>query len=186
LHDCDSEESDRQMTSLSSGAAPRKQRTRQHVIASQSVNYVERFIIDEGHTAQRMESDYGYDLAMTTFDGDGYAEPGLIYIQLKSAESLIEAGSEYVFDLDVRDYSLWLAEPMPVVLVLFDASRRRAFWLHVQSYFSRNRSRKPTEAARTVRVRVPKSQAISRRAIAAIRAAKQQVLHRLSEERKRD
>ena len=30
---------------------PRKQRTRQHVIADQSVNYVERFIIDEGHQA---------------------------------------------------------------------------------------------------------------------------------------
>jgi hypothetical protein len=30
---------------------PRKQRTRQHVIADQSVNHVERFIIDEGHTA---------------------------------------------------------------------------------------------------------------------------------------
>ena len=34
--------------------APRKQRTRQHVIADQSVNYVERFIIDAfaaGHRA---------------------------------------------------------------------------------------------------------------------------------------
>ena len=40
---------------------PRKQRTRQHVIADQSVNHVERFIIDEGHTAQRLEKDYGYD-----------------------------------------------------------------------------------------------------------------------------
>jgi hypothetical protein len=37
------------------GPAPRKRRTRRHVIADQGVNYVERFIIDEGHTAQRLE-----------------------------------------------------------------------------------------------------------------------------------
>jgi len=35
--------------------ALRKRRTREHVIADQSVNNVERFIIEEGHTAQRME-----------------------------------------------------------------------------------------------------------------------------------
>ena len=42
--------------------APRKQRTRQHVIADLSVHHVERFILEEGHTAQRLSSDYGYDL----------------------------------------------------------------------------------------------------------------------------
>ena len=40
-----------------SGWTPRKRRTRQHVIADQSVNPVERFIIDEGHTTQRLEKD---------------------------------------------------------------------------------------------------------------------------------
>ena len=43
-------------------AEPTKQRTRKHVIASQSVNYIEKFIYDEGHTAERVEGDYGYDL----------------------------------------------------------------------------------------------------------------------------
>ena len=61
---------------------PRKQRTRQHVIADQSVNLVEGFIIDEGHTAQRVEKDYGYDLLLFTFDEQGYAEPGLVCLQL--------------------------------------------------------------------------------------------------------
>src|SRR6516165_12271269 len=57
---------------------PRKQRTRQHVIADQCVNHVERYIIDEGHTAQRVEKDYSYDLFLFTFDEQGYAEPGLV------------------------------------------------------------------------------------------------------------
>ena len=60
---------------------PRKQRTRQHVIADQSVNHVERLIIDEGHTAQRMEKDYGYDLLLFTYDEQGYVEPGLVSLQ---------------------------------------------------------------------------------------------------------
>jgi len=55
------------------------------VIADQSLNYVERFVIDEGHTAQRQEHDYGYDLGVITYDKDGYVEPGLFYLQLKSA-----------------------------------------------------------------------------------------------------
>jgi hypothetical protein len=53
----------------------RKRRTREHVLADQSANHVERFIIDEGHTAQRLGSDYGYDLVLFTFDEDGMPSP---------------------------------------------------------------------------------------------------------------
>ncbi len=53
------------------GGTPRKRRTRQHVIAAQSANHVERFIIDEGHTVQRAEYDYGYDLNLITYDEQG-------------------------------------------------------------------------------------------------------------------
>src|SRR5438876_6756241 len=110
---------------------PRKQRTRQHVIADQSFNYVERFIIDEGHTAQRIEKDYGYDLLVFTYDEQGYSEPDFLSLQLKAAESLPAVGSDYVFDVDIRDYNLWMLERMPVMLILFDACRSRAYWLDV-------------------------------------------------------
>src|SRR5258708_7854542 len=103
---------------------PRKRRTRQHVIADLSVHYVEGFILEEGHTAQRFASDYSYDLLMRTFDEDGYIEPGPVYFQLKAGESLDAVGSAYVYDVDIRDYHLWTQEEMPVFLVLFDASRR--------------------------------------------------------------
>src|ERR1700722_18996461 len=111
---------------------PRKQRTRQHVIADRSVNHVERFILEEGHTAQRLEKDYGYDLLMFTFDEQGYVEPALVWFQLKATDSLSAVESHYVFDLDLRDYNLWMLEEWPVILVLYDASRRRAYWLPVQ------------------------------------------------------
>ncbi len=85
----------------------RKQRTRQHVIAAQSVNYVERFIVDSGHTAQRVEYDYGYDLLITTFDEAGFEEPGLIYLQLKATDSLKlnAVGTEVIFEVNSQAVS---------------------------------------------------------------------------------
>jgi hypothetical protein len=148
------------------------------VIAAQSCNYVERFIIDEGHEAQRVERDYGYDLILLTFDEEGYVEPGMATIQLKASEELEQTGQDYVFDLDIRDYNLWVREPMPVFLILFDASRRRAYWLYVQRYFEDNPSHQPKKGAKTVRVRVPARQPVNCRAVACLRSFKQAVLDR--------
>ena len=151
---------------------PRKRRTRAHVIADQSVNHVERFIIDEGHTAQREEKDYGYDLLLFTYDPQGHAEPGLVRLQLKAAETLTTGDADCVFDLDIRDYNLWMLEKLPVILILFDASRRRAHWLHVQGHFSEDAPRGPKKGAKNVRVRVPKRQVVNHRAIATMRDLK--------------
>lgn len=148
---------------------PRKQRTRQHVIADQSIHYVEGFVLDEGHTVQRLEPDYGYDLLLFTYDEQGYIESGILLIQLKAAETLQAVGSDYVFDLDIRDYNLWMGEEAPVILILYDAVRRRAFWLYVQRYFREEEARRPKKGAMTVRVRVPIRQAVNRRAIAKMR-----------------
>jgi hypothetical protein len=92
---------------------PRKQRTRQHVIADLSVHHVERFILEQGYTAQRLGSDYGYDLLVSTFDEQGYVEPGSIYFPFKAKETLDEIGTHYAFDMDIRDDNLWIREKCP-------------------------------------------------------------------------
>jgi hypothetical protein len=153
---------------------PRKQRTRQHVIADQSVNHVERFIIDEGHTAQRVEKDYGYDLFLFTFDEQGYAEPGMVSLQLKARENLQAVGADYICDVDIRDYNLWMQEKFPVILILFDAARRRAFWLDFQRYCRQELARGPNRGAKSVRVLVPARQVVNRRAIARMRSLKRE------------
>lgn len=151
-----------------------KQRTRAHVIADLSHNFVERFILEEGHTAQRWQSDYGYDLLMTTHDANGHVEPGLVYWQLKASEEFAEGDGFVPFDLDVRDYGLWIRERPPVILCLYSASERKACFLHVQAYFRENPSRRPKPAAKTVRVRVPLGQTVNRRAIRRIRLLKEE------------
>jgi hypothetical protein len=150
---------------------PRKRRTREHVIADLSLNHLERFILEEGHAVQRTGSDHGYDLVMLTHDADGYAEPGLVYFQLKATETLGES-SDYVYDIDVRDYHLWTRELMPVILVLYDASRRRVYRVHVQGYFRDRSARRPKSGARTIRIRVPRRQAVGRRAVRRMRDLK--------------
>src|SRR5205814_9610024 len=111
----------------------------------------------------------GYELLLRTFDADGYAEPDVAFIQLKASESLSVVGSAYVFDFDVRDYNLWMLEDMPVILILFDASRRRAYWLAVQRYFREDSDRGRKKGAKTVRVPVPRRQTVSGRASRQIR-----------------
>jgi hypothetical protein len=156
----------------------RKQRTREHVIADLSVHHVERFILEAGHTAQRLGSDYGYDLLMSTFDEQGCVEPGFVYFQFKAMEKLNAGGTKYLFDLDIRDYNLWVREKMPVILILFDASHRRAYWLAVQRYFWMDMARQPTKGAKTVRVRVPRRQRVHGGAIAQMRELKWAALSR--------
>lgn len=153
----------------------RKRRTREHVIADQSFNHIERFIIDAGHTAQRWGHDYGYDLVMTTFDEQGYVETGVVFWQLKASEQLPITKQGIAFDLDIRDYNLWRVESFPVILALFDASVRKAYWLHVQQYFDGTPSRVPRKGAKTIRVYAPPRQIVNLRAIETVRTRKTQL-----------
>jgi hypothetical protein len=154
---------------------PRKRRTRQHVIADQGVHHVLGHILDAGYTAEEYLRDYGYDLQMTTYDEDGFVEPGRIYFQVKASESLKRRGSYFVFDLDIRDYNLWLIEKIMVVLVLYDATRRRAYWLDVHEYFREN-VEEPKMRAKWVRVRIPLRQRLTEASIRMLRLRKPNVI----------
>jgi hypothetical protein len=67
---------------------PRKLRTREHVIADLGVNHLERHILLCGHTSQRIEHDYGYDLSMTTYSPGGEIQGGWAYFQVKATNRL--------------------------------------------------------------------------------------------------
>jgi len=88
-----------------------KQRTRKHVIASQSLNHVEKFVYDKGYSAERVESDYGYDLIVSTYDNEGYVESGFILLQLKATDNIkrIEGDTFVSFMISIKDYRLWIA-----------------------------------------------------------------------------
>lgn len=161
---------------------PHKRRTRQHVIADLGTHHVEGFILEEGHTVERFHHDYGYDRFMVTYDEDGNIEPGIIRLQVKSTEEAQHSGANVIFDLDVRDLNLWLAEITPVVLIVFDVSARRARWIDVRRYFDEDPSRIPGTGAKTIRVRIPARQLWSRKAVRTLRERKQRVVRVVWEE----
>lgn len=118
--------------------AEHKLRTRGHVIADLSVNHVERLILRQGHAAQRIEKDYGYDLQMFTFEAGAF-ENGYIYLQIKATDQLnvLQDGATISFTLDRADINLWRRELMPVFLVVWDAPQEVGYWLYMQAYLKR-------------------------------------------------
>jgi hypothetical protein len=118
-----------------------KQRTREHVIADLGINHLERYILLCGHTAQRIQHDYGYNLFMTTYNSRGEIEQGWTYFQVKATSRLLllKDRRTITWTLSRRDLKLWLGENYPVILVIDQAPRDRAYWLDVQAYFSGQR-----------------------------------------------
>ena len=114
---------------------PRKRRTRAHVISDLSVNHTERQALLSGYTVERNTHDYGIDLEITTFDEHGEIDEAKILIQLKASEGL-----KPNFDgtipcrVDRKDVVYWRANPMPVILIVYDPTANTAYWLYVQSY----------------------------------------------------
>ena len=160
-------------------SSPRPRRTREHIIASQSHNYVEKFFIDKGHTVDRL-TDYGTDMMVNTFDKDGYAENGEIRIQLKASDSFrySKSNSAILFEIAVRHYHLWTKEPMPVFLVLYDAKKIKAYWLYVKEYFATT-GKKPSKNAKSIVVRVPVKNELTEQTIDYMRARKAAILDKM-------
>lgn len=155
---------------VGSGAV-RKRRTREHVIADLSINYLERHVLNCGWSLDRFQHDYGLDAHIRTFDQHGQIEHGMIYVQVKarSRPALDRSGANIVVDLDARDIDLWLQIPEPVILVVFNGLTRQSCWLHVQAALA---DRPRLRAARTVRALIPRAQRLDDRAIRLFRRMK--------------
>ena len=146
---------------------PRKRRTREHVIADLSVNHFERWALLCGYSVERIEHDYGIDLMLFTYSEGGEIEIGQIYVQLKATDTLrvLEDQQSIALTVDRSDLELWLDEPMPVILVLYDAQSHVAYWLYVQAYLKRLAPHDEDRAGRTVTVHFDKSSIVDEMAI---------------------
>lgn len=132
-----------------------KRRTRGHIIADLSVNHVERHVLLCGYTVKRPTHDYGVDLEMQTFKPNGEIEAGKILIQVKATDKVKARSASVVCRLERADLIYWLAEPLPVILTVYDAVHDIAYWLYVQSYFAKQRNFNLFAAGKTITVRVP-------------------------------
>ena len=115
----------------------RKRRVRKHVIEDLSFNYVEKQAILCGFSMERFDNDYGYDIAIYTYNEFGEIENGQIFAQLKATDFIRYSKKEnaVLFSLSKKDLSLWLYEPLPVLLIVYDAQEDIAYWLYLSKYF---------------------------------------------------
>ena len=132
----------------------RKRRTREHIIADLGVNYIERFVLLCGFSVERVEKDYGYDLIMFTYDGNGEIENGQVYIQVKAKEQVerLKRTEAVSFALERAHLESWLHEPMPVMLALYDASQDEAYWIYLQAYFETEKRSARGETTQSVHI----------------------------------
>lgn len=158
----------------------RKRRTRQHVIADLSVNHVERHALLSGFTVERLVHDYGLDLAPTTYDDDGQVEYGRVLLQLKATDHLrvLADGQTVSVTVARADLEAWLREPMPVILVIYDAQADVAYWLYLQSYIEGRSGFALSRVGRTVTLRVPMTNRINRTSVRRFRRFRDDVLSR--------
>lgn len=120
------------------GDEDRKLRTREHVLADLSANYVEKQALLCGFAAHRVQFDYGIDLIVQTFNDRGEVENGWIEVQLKATDrvKVVDRGRGLSCRLARADLRHWLGEAMPVIVVLYDGQADRAYWLDVAIEFA--------------------------------------------------
>ncbi len=129
-----------------------KYRPRTHVIADLSVNHVERFALLCGYSVQRIQPDYGVDLIVYTYDEEGYAEAGSIPFQLKATDKLQTLIDQDIIPvkIDQRDLNQWRQEIYPFILVMYNASKNIAYWIHIQKFLQENPNLNINQVTQTI------------------------------------
>ena len=125
--------------------------------------------------------DYGVDLILYTYDRNGEIENGGIPVQLKATDRIRHSKRQKVMRHSVSrsDLKHWLKEPLPVILVLYDARKDVAYWQYVQAYFESRQGRTVTVAQRSVTVHLPIANMLDKDAIRKFAGFKNDVLSQL-------
>jgi hypothetical protein len=144
----------------------RKRRTREHVIADLSTNFVERHALLCGFSVERIRLDYGIDLIVHTYNRKGEIENGRILFQLKATDRIkvSATGSSVFCRLEKADLLYWLGESMPVVVVQYDAKKDIAYWLHIQEHLDAV-ALDLTSAAKEVTLSMPRANLLDKEAM---------------------
>lgn len=132
------------------------------------MNQVERQILLSGFTMEHIVHDYGYDALVFVYNENGETVPGLLYFQIKAMEAAtwLKGGRNMAFRVEKTHLQHWLAEPMPVILCVYEAGSDTTVWLYVQKYFEHLPGFNLFQAGQTVTVHIPKSQSLTPDAVA--------------------
>lgn len=156
------------------GSEERKLRTREHVLADLSANFVEKQALLCGYAVERVRFDYGIDLLVQTFNRNGEVESGRILFQLKATDRVrfLTRSKAIACRIEKADLTHWLEEPSPVVLVLYDAKTDCGYWCFVQQYFARLVGFALENCRERLTVQIARSDLLDRQAMKSLAKAK--------------
>jgi hypothetical protein len=145
------------------------------------VNHVERHALQCGFTVERFVHDYGIDLFLSTYNRVGETERGMILLQLKATDHLkiLSGGQVVAFRIARADLLAWLGEPMPVILIVYDAKADVAYWLYVQAYFENQPSFNLAKVGKELTVHLPRSNVVDRAAMKRFARFREDVLRQM-------
>lgn len=145
----------------------RKCRTREHVLADLSANFVEKQALLCGYTAERVRFDYGIDLVVQTFNRRGEVESSRILFQLKATDRIktLAGATAVSCRVERADLAHWLEELSPVVLVLYDGKADAGYWIYIQNHFAKLAGFDLGQCGRRVTVIIPRSNVLNREAM---------------------
>ena len=106
-----------------------------------------------------------WQLDQTSLPRRGEIENGDIRVQIKATDRLKAASgrSAIAVRLEWRDMVYWLNEPLPVILVIYDARADQAWWVYLNETVREEGRRAHTGA--TLTVRVPRGNVLDSKAI---------------------
>ena len=149
-----------------------------------SLNHLEYKVLRRGHYLRRLlERDKGTDARMEHYDERRIIDNGEVRFQLKATRRLktIRNGTMIPCRVEVRHLHHWSLDLYPFVLVVYDAARQRAYWLHVQPYVAENPQLAKSGSV-TVTVHVPKKNKLTLNAIDHFRRLSLEAVRRKREE----
>jgi hypothetical protein len=94
---------------------------------------------------------------LKTFNERGERERGDIHIQVKATDRLLFRPAQTAFSFRVARTNLvdWLYEVEPVILIVFDAKKKRAYWVCIQALFPDLEKLNFFAFGKSVSIRVP-------------------------------
>jgi hypothetical protein len=124
---------------------------------------------EAGWTLEPIKNDYGEDFLVRIFDS-GIATPWTFFVQSKAMHDvrhvLVDSRRSLSIPVSVSHLRLWSLFAVPVFLTVFDGRTKSIYWEYVQGLADVRSSR---SRRRTIRLRVPFDQLLSRESLLLLR-----------------
>jgi hypothetical protein len=79
--------------------------------------------------------------------------------------SLLQDGKTISWPVSRRDLKLWLGETYPVILIVYDGQRNKAYWLSIHPYFAERSASELFTAGETMHVHISVRYRVNQRSI---------------------